>query len=426
MFLTATLFLTKASSSVGGNRGAYTSRRSFELEAGEAVTDAAPLTGIKVVDMTEALAGPYCAMLLGDLGADVIKIERPGDGDQARGWGPPFLEGESAYFLAVNRNKRSIELDIKRPGDLELLHTLIARADVFLTNNPRLQSLARSKLDPETLRARHPKLVYGAISGYGHTGPKANRGGYDIIAQGEAGLMALTGPVDGGPSRFPTPMADISGGIYTLLGVLAALYARDNRARGTGTGELVDVALVDAQLSWLANLGASYFATGKRPARLGNAHPNVTPYQPVRAQDKSMIIAVGNERLWGRFCNVLGIEATIMLDPRFATNAQRNAHREELIELLEDVLARRPAASWVEELVAAGVPAGPINFPDETLTDEQVVARRMIVELEHPLIGVVKSIAVPIRFASNGPTYRRYPPRLGEHNDEIRAQATGW
>jgi crotonobetainyl-CoA:carnitine CoA-transferase CaiB-like acyl-CoA transferase len=390
------------------------------------VTEVAPLTGLKVVDMTEALAGPYCAMLLGDFGADVIKVERPGDGDQARGWGPPFLEGESAYFLAVNRNKRSIELDIKKSDDLRLLHTLIDRADVFLTNNPRLDSLARSSLDPGTLRARNARLVYGAISGYGHTGPKANRSGYDIIAQGEAGLMALTGPVDGGPSRFPSPMADISGGLYTCMGVLAALYARDNRRAGTNVGQLVDVSLVDAQLSWLANIGASYFATGKRPPRLGNEHPSVTPYQPVRAQDKTMIIAVGNERLWSKFCKILGVEGTLMIDPRFATNADRNVHRVELIALVEAVLRRRPAADWVEELVAAGVPAGPINFPDETLTDEHVRARRMVVELEHPLIGVVKSIAVPMRFETNGPTYRRYPPRLGEHNEEIRALAARW
>jgi crotonobetainyl-CoA:carnitine CoA-transferase CaiB-like acyl-CoA transferase len=390
------------------------------------VTEVAPLIGLKIVDMTEALAGPYCAMLLGDFGADVIKVERPGDGDQARGWGPPFLEGESAYFLAVNRNKRSIELDIKKSDDLRLLHTLIDRADVFLTNNPRLDSLARSSLDPGTLRARNARLVYGAISGYGHTGPKANRSGYDIIAQGEAGLMALTGPVDGGPSRFPSPMADISGGLYTCMGVLAALYARDNRRAGTNVGQLVDVSLVDAQLSWLANIGASYFATGKRPPRLGNEHPSVTPYQPVRAQDKTMIIAVGNERLWAKFCKILGVEGTLMIDPRFATNADRNVHRVELIALVEAVLRRRPAADWVEELVAAGVPAGPINFPDETLTDEHVRARRMVVELEHPLIGVVKSIAVPMRFETSGPTYRRYPPRLGEHNEEIRALAARW
>jgi len=390
------------------------------------VADPGPLHGTKVVDMTEALAGPYCAMLLGDLGADVVKIERPKVGDQARTWGPPFLEGESAYFLAINRNKRSIELDSKDAGDSDVLRRLIARADVFLTNNPRLDSLARSGLDPVTLRARHPRLVYGAISGYGHTGPKANRGGYDIIAQGEAGLMALTGPPEGGPSRFPSPMADISAGIYTCLGVLAALYARDSGARGTGLGQFIDVALVDAQTSWLANIGASYFATGERPARLGNVHPNVTPYQPLRARDKTMIVGVGNERLWAKFCKILGVEESLVNDPRFATNAQRNVNRAALIPLLEQKLASRGAADWVEAFVEAGIPAGPINFPDETLTDEHIRARGMIVELEHPLIGVVRSIATPIHFAANGPTYRRYPPRLGEHNAEIRALADRW
>jgi len=390
------------------------------------VADPGPLHGTKVVDMTEALAGPYCAMLLGDLGADVVKIERPKVGDQARTWGPPFLEGESAYFLAINRNKRSIELDSKDAGDSDVLRRLIARADVFLTNNPRLDSLARSGLDPVTLRARHPRLVYGAISGYGHTGPKANRGGYDIIAQGEAGLMALTGPPEGGPSRFPSPMADISAGIYTCLGVLAALYARDSGARGTGLGQFIDVALVDAQTSWLANIGASYFATGERPARLGNVHPNVTPYQPLRARDKTMIVGVGNERLWAKFCKILGVEESLVNDPRFATNAQRNVNRAALIPLLEQKLASRGAADWVEAFVEAGIPAGPINFPDETLTDEHIRARGMIVELEHPLIGVVRSIATPIHFAANGPTYRRYPPQRGEHNAEIRALADRW
>jgi crotonobetainyl-CoA:carnitine CoA-transferase CaiB-like acyl-CoA transferase len=390
------------------------------------VADPGPLHGTKVVDMTEALAGPYCAMLLGDLGADVVKIERPKVGDQARTWGPPFLEGESAYFLAINRNKRSIELDSKDARDSDVLRRLIARADVFLTNNPRLDSLARSGLDPATLRARHPRLVYGAISGYGHTGPKANRGGYDIIAQGEAGLMALTGPPEGGPSRFPSPMADISAGIYTCLGVLAALYARDSSARGTGLGEFIDVALVDAQTSWLANIAASYFATGERPARLGNVHPNVTPYQPLRARDKTLIVGVGNERLWAKFCKILGVEQSLMNDARFSTNAQRNGNRAALIPLLEQKLAGRDAAAWVEAFVEAGIPAGPINFPDETLTDEHIRARGMIVELEHPLIGVVRSIATPIHFAANGPTYRRYPPRLGEHNAEIRALADRW
>jgi formyl-CoA transferase/CoA:oxalate CoA-transferase len=380
-----------------------------------------PLHAIRVIDMTEALAGPYCGMLLGDLGADVIKVERPKVGDQSRTWGPPFLEGESAYFLSVNRNKRSIELDIKQPEDLDLLRKLVQTADVFLTNNPRMLSLKRAGIDPAALARINPRLIYVAISGYGHSGPKADRGGYDIIAQGEAGLMALTGPPDAGPSRFPSPMADISAGIYAVLGTLSALYARDAPG-GSGMGQLIDVALVDAQTSWLANIAGSYFADGKRPPRLGNAHPTVTPYQPVRARDKMMIIAVGNERLWQRFCAILGLEATVMVDERFATNARRNEHRATLIPLLEGILAQRDAVEWIELLVKDGIPAGPINFPDDTLNDAHIRARGMIVELEHPLIGLVRSLATPIVFGESGPTYRRPPPLLGQHNAEIRAE----
>lgn len=381
-----------------------------------------PLDGIRVVEMTEALAGPYCAMLLADLGADVVKVERPGSGDQARGWGPPFLGTESAYFLSVNRNKRSIELDIKAGDDRRLLHELAARADVFLTNNPRLASLERAELDPRTLHALNPDLIYVAISGYGHSGPKANRSGYDIIAQGEAGLMALTGPPDGGPSRFPTPMADISGGIYATIATLSALYARDRQPRTASSAQFIDVSLVDAQTSWLANLAGSYFATGSRPARLGNAHPTVTPYQPVRTQDKIIIVAVGNERLWERFCRVLGVEDSLMKDERFATNARRNENRDLLIESLERVLVQRSSEEWIEALIAQGIPAGPINFPDQTLNDEHIRKRGMIVELEHPLLGVVRSLAAPFSFSSGGPSYRRHPPMLGEHNAEIRAE----
>lgn len=379
-----------------------------------------PLHAIRVIEMTEALAGPYCGMLLGDLGADVIKVERPKVGDQSRAWGPPFLEGESAYFLSVNRNKRSIELDIKKPGDLDVLKELVRTADVFITNNPRMESLRRAGMDGPALSRINPRLIYVAVSGYGHSGPKANRSGYDIIAQGEAGLMALTGPPDAGPSRFPSPMADISGGIYAAIGTLSALYARD--AGGTGKGQLIDVALVDAQTSWLANIAGSYFADGKRPPRLGNAHPTVTPYQPVRARDKMMIIAVGNERLWQKFCALLGLEATVMVDERFASNARRNENRGALIALLEQTLIRRDAAEWIELFVKEGIPAGPINFPDETLNDAHVRARDMIVELEHPLIGVVRSLATPIVFGDSGPTYRRPPPLLGQHNAEIRAE----
>jgi len=379
------------------------------------------LEGLRVVEMTEALAGPFCAMTLGDLGADVIKIERPGTGDQSRRWGPPFVDGESAYYLSVNRNKRSFELDVKEPADLALLHRLLERADVFLTNNPRLESLERVRLDPGTARGLNPRLVYVAISGYGHTGPKAGRSGYDLIAQGAAGLMALTGEPGGGPIRFPTPMADFSAGIYSAIGALAALYARD-RPGGSGEGQFLDVALLDSQVTWLANLAGSFFATGRRPPKMGNQHPTITPYQPLRARDQMMIVAVGTQRLWRRFCEVLGVAGTLADDPRFATNEQRNEHRAELVPLLEAELARRDAEAWIEELSAAGIPAGPINFPDQTLADEQLHARRMIVELEHPLLGIVKTLANPISMSATAPTYRRHPPRLGEHNEEIRAE----
>ena len=381
-----------------------------------------PLANLRVVEMTEALAGPYCAMLLGDLGADVIKIERPGVGDQSRGWGPPFIDGESAYYLSINRNKRSLELNIKDAEDSALLMRLLETADIFITNNPRMASLERAGIDPKAVEALNPRLVYAAISGYGHTGPKAGRGGYDVIAQGEAGLMALTGGPEDGPIRFPTPMADITAGIYTLIGILAALYRRDNRLDGSDTGQFIDVSLVDSQTTWLANVGGSFFATGERPPKMGNTHPTITPYQPVRARDKEMIIAVGTERLWARFCGVLGVEETVMTDPRFATNQRRNENRDALIAELERILAPGDADDWVEKLVAAGVPAGPINFPDHTLADEQLIERRMIVELEHPLLGLVRSIGNPIRMSETGPTYRRHPPTLGEHNEELRRE----
>ena len=381
-----------------------------------------PLGGRRVLEMTEALAGPYCAMLLGDLGADVIKIERPGIGDQSRRWGPPFLEGESAYYLSVNRNKRSLEVDVKDPEGRALLHRLLRTADVFITNNPRMESLARAGIDPQTVKALNPALVYAAISGYGHSGPKAGRSGYDVIAQGESGSMAATGGPDDGPIRFPTPMADISAGIYTLIGILAALYGRDNRVDGSGRGRLVDVALVDSQLTWLANIGGSFFATGERPPKMGNAHPSITPYQPLRARDKELIVAVGTERLWQRLCELLGARQTLMADPRFASNEKRNGHRAELVAELESLFAARDADDWVERLVAAGIPAGPINFPEDALTDGHLAARGMIVELEHPLIGLVRSIGNPIHLSGAALSYRRHPPRLGEHNEEIIAE----
>jgi formyl-CoA transferase/CoA:oxalate CoA-transferase len=285
-----------------------------------------------------------------------------------------------------------------------------------------MESLERAGIDPETVREINPKLVYAGISGYGHTGPKAGRGGYDVIAQGEAGLMALTGEPGDGPMRFPTPMADITAGIYTLIGILAALYARDTGQEETGRGRFIDVALVDSQVTWLANVAGSFFATGKRPAKMGNVHPTITPYQPLRTRDKPIIVAVGTDRLWRKLCELLAVEDTLMVDPRFDSNRDRNEHREELIPLLEEIFVRDDADDWVETLVANGIPAGPINFPDQTLQNEQLLERGMIVELEHPLLGLVRSIGCPIRMSPGGVAYRRHPPRLGEHNEEIRAE----
>ncbi len=374
-----------------------------------------PLKDTRVIDLTQALAGPYCTMMLGDLGADVIKGEPPGRGDMSRGWGPPFVEGESAYFLSVNRNKRGLTVNFKTSEGQRILHQLAREADVFIVNIPRMESLRRGGIDPQTLRSLNPRLIYCAISGYGHTGPKAERGGYDAVAQGEAGLMSLTGEPEGGPIRFPTPMADISAGIYATIGILSALLARER----TGRGQFLDVALLDSQVTWLANVAGSYFATGQRPPRLGNVHPTITPYQPFRTKDKYIIVAVGTERLWQRFCALLDIEDTIMADPRFATNAQRNKHRDELIPLLQEILEKKSADYWLERFVAAGIPSGPINFPDETLADPQLRARDMIVELEHPLAGLVRSIGNPVHLSETPVTYRLPPPLLGEHNGEV-------
>ncbi|MBM4467544.1 MAG: CoA transferase [Chloroflexi bacterium] len=374
-----------------------------------------PLEGIRIIDLTQALAGPYCTMLLGDLGADVIKVEPPGQGDMSRGWGPPFVEGESAYFLSINRNKRGLTVNFKTPEGQHILHQLAEGADVFIVSVPRMESLRSAHIDPDTLRSLNPRLIYCAISGYGFTGPKAGRGGYDVVAQGEAGLMSLTGEPEGGPIRFPTPMADISAGIYATIGILSALLAREK----TGRGQFLDVALLDSQVTWLANVGGSYFATGQRPPRMGNVHPTVTPYQPFRTRDKHIIVAVGTERLWQRFCALLGVEDSIMVDPRFVTNAQRNVHRAELIPLLQEMLEKREADYWLEQFLAEGIPAGPINFPDQTLADPQLLARGMIVELEHPLAGLVRSIGNPLHLSETPVAYRLPPPLLGEHNDEV-------
>ena len=373
------------------------------------------LSDVHVVDLTQALAGPWCAMLLGDLGADVVKVERPGVGDQSRGWGPPFLDGESTYFLSTNRNKRSLTLDLDQPDGVRILHALARRADVFLVNQPSLASLERRRIDYPTLSALNPRLVYASITGYGFTGPRAQRPGYDLVAQGEGGLMSFTGVEGGEPLKAPIPMADITTGLYTTIAVLAALDAR----RDTGRGQFVDMALFDSQLTWLSHIGSDWLNAGRAPRRLGNAHASIVPYQAFRASDGDIIIAAASEALWRKVCRVLGIEETLGADPRYATNALRNQHRAELVPRLQEIIARRPAAEWIRELEALDVPCGPIHTLEQALSHPQTAARGMVAEVPHPRLGTVRSVGNPVRLSESGVSYRRHPPTLGEHSAEI-------
>jgi len=374
------------------------------------------LDGLRVLELTEALAGPYCAMLLGDLGAEVIKIERPGVGDQSRAWGPPFVGSESAYFLATNRNKRSLTLNYNDAAGLDILHRLIATADVVIFNNPSLASLARRGIDPETLCGKYPRLVYCAISGYGFNGPKAGLPGYDIIAQAEAGVWSFTGNPDTEPVRYPVAIADITCGVYATIGILAALFVRER----TGRGQFLDTALFDSQLTWLANIGSNYLNAKQPPQRWGNAHPSIVPYQVFRGGDsRHFVIAIGTEALWARFTRVLGAEETLGRDPRFTTNALRIEHRGELIPVVQQLLDHRPAGDWLVRLAQAQIPAAAIQTVGEALTDPQTLARGLIVEIDHPAIGVARSIANPIRLSATPPLYRLPPPTLGEHTSAI-------
>jgi glutaryl-CoA transferase len=372
-----------------------------------------------VVEWTEALAGPYCAMLLGDLGADVVKVERPGSGDQSRGWGPPFVGTESAYFLGTNRNKRSLTLNLQEPEGLEILRQLVARADVFLHNQPRRESLAKRGLDYETVSVANPRLVYCAISGYGWTGPKAGLPGYDILAQGEAGVMSITGNPGGEPMRYPIAIADVTCGVYATIGILAALLARQH----SGKGQFLDLSLFDSQLTWLSNVGSSFLNAQETPKRYGNAHPNIVPYQLFRGSDgRYFMVAVGTEALWERFCRVLGVAETIGKDPLFTSNRLRTANREKLIPALEKILVSRAAGEWLKKFREADIPAGPVHTVAEALSDPQTRARQAIVELEHPALGTVRSIANPVKMSATPVVYRLPPPLLGEHTEEILSE----
>lgn len=373
------------------------------------------LDGIRVVELSEALAGPYCAMLLGDLGADVIKVERNAGGDQSRNWGPPFVGTESAYYLATNRNKRSITLNYDHPFGNEILQRLLATADVFICNQPSSSSLQRRGIHPNTLMARHPRLIYCGISGYGFSGPNAERPGYDILAQAETGVMSFTGDPDSGPMRFPIAIADITTGMYSAMGILGALFAREH----SGQGDYLDMSLFDSQLTWLANIGSNYLNAGVSPARWGNAHPSIVPYQLFHGSDaRYFVIGVGTQEQWLRLVKLLGVDE-LGTDARFESNPARIKHREKLIPLLQSRFDTQSSEAWLAKMKSADIPAAAIQTVAEALNDPQTKARGLVVEIEHPTLQHARSIANPIRYRERPVVYRMPPPLLGEHTRSI-------
>jgi formyl-CoA transferase/CoA:oxalate CoA-transferase len=373
-----------------------------------------PLDNIRVIDLTQALAGPYCTMLLGDMNADVIKIEAPRTGDQSRGWGPPFVGSESTYFLSINRNKRSLTLDIKSLEGREILHTLLATSDVFVCNIPKESSRKRAGIDFPTLQTLNPRLIYCLISGYGDSGPFAERPGYDLVVQGEAGLMSVTGDPGDEPMRYPVPIADISTGMYATIGILAALLVREK----TGLGQFIDMSLMESQSAWLTTLASALMNAAETPQQLGNAHPNIVPYQVFRTKDKYIILAVGTQKQWQAFCDALGL-ADLKEDPRFCTNVERTRNRAQLVPVLDELFSTKPAEHWLLKLRDTDIPSGPINTIAETLAHPQHRARNFIVQLEHPLLGGVKSMGNPVGLSSTPVSYRLAPPALGQHTSEV-------
>jgi crotonobetainyl-CoA:carnitine CoA-transferase CaiB-like acyl-CoA transferase len=378
-----------------------------------------PLAGVTVLDLTRVLSGPYCTMLLADMGARVIKVEQPGRGDDTRAWGPPFVEGESAYFLSLNRNKESVTLDFKHPEGRALLDRLIGRADV-LVENFRPGTLARLGLDHASLAPAHPRLVYASISGFGQDGPRAAEAGYDAVIQAEGGLMSITGPADGAPHRLGVAVADFISGLFAAQGVLAALLARAS----TGRGQRVDVGMLDAVTALLTYQAGSWFATGEVPRRLGNRHPSIAPYDTFAAADGEFVLAVGNDAQFRAFCDVIG-EPALARDPRYATNAGRVEHYRTLQPLIADRLAHHPRAHWLTRLTSAGVPAGSVRSVAEALGDPQLAARDMVVQVTHPTAGAIRQLGVPVKLSDTPGSVRCAPPLLGQHTEAVLAGDLG-
>jgi crotonobetainyl-CoA:carnitine CoA-transferase CaiB-like acyl-CoA transferase len=376
-----------------------------------------PLTGIRVLDLTRALSGPFATMILGDLGADVIKVEDVWHGDDTRRWGPPFQGDDAAYFLSINRNKRGLSVNMKTPEGRQVVQRLAAGSDILIENF-RPGAAARLGLGYAELSGQSPALIYASISGYGQTGPSAALPGYDAVAQAVSGMMSVTGEANGEPVRSGTSLADVGAGMWALIGILAALHGR----QATGRGQLIDISLMDGQVAWLTYVAGRYFATGVTPGRYGSAHESVAPYQVFPTADEPMMLAVGSDGVWRRFTAAAGLD-DLTDDPRYATNPARVQHRDTLIPRITQALAARGCAEWTDRLNAAGVPAGPVNTVPAALAQPQVAAREMVVELEHPVAGMLRMLGTPLKLSAQPASIRRPPPVLGQHTDEILAEA---
>jgi len=381
------------------------------------------LDGIRVIDLSRILAGPWATQMLADFGAEVIKIERPGKGDDTRGWGPPFFgDGEhrvAAYFHSANRGKQSIAIDFTRPEGQQLLRDMVREADV-LVENYKVDGLKKYGLDYDSLKAINPRLVYCSITGFGQTGPYKHRAGYDFMIQGMGGLMSVTGEPDGTPMKVGVALTDILTGLYAANAVQAALHFRAS----TGRGQHIDLSLLDVQVATMANQAMNYLATGHSPVRLGNAHPNIVPYQAFATADDYLILAVGNDGQFQRFCDVAG-RPDLAADPSFATNQERVAHRETLLPVITGLMKTQSRDWWLESLEAVSVPCGPINNLEQVFADPQVQSRQLQRELEQPQLGKVPSVANPIRFSESAVQYKRAAPSLGADTDSVLTELLG-
>ncbi len=378
-----------------------------------------PLDGVRVLDLTRVLAGPYCTMFLGDLGAEVVKIEQPGVGDDTRGWGPPFAGGESAYFLCVNRNKKSVTVDLKSPDGIALVRRLAEKADVLIENF-RPGTMERLGLGEAVLRADNPKLIYASLTGFGADGPMADFPGYDLIVQAWGGLMSITGAPDGDPTKVGVAIIDLVAGLMLGKSIAAALFAREK----LGVGQRIDTSLLEAEVASLINAASNYLVAGKVPGRWGNAHPTIVPYQSFQTADGYLVVGVASELIWKRFCRAID-RPELADDARFAKNADRVENRAALIALLRDMFRRRDNATWLRLLNQAEVPCAPIQSIDQVFAAPQVRHRQMLVEVEHPTVGTLRLAGIPVKFSVTLAAVRLPPPLLGQHTEEVLSSWLG-